>query len=176
MTTVTNEVLEERIANLNNDRDRLEAELTKLRERLTVVDRWLAAGMIFFVALFGTGAWFGSVYMGLKKDADALETKQKNLGSAIDVMAQSSVFKMLGETKFITRLADIEEKTKSTGQIARTVDSARVGGANPVDILSVCEKGEVIQGLKLTLGGTCGSTCNNDGRPVSAMQTICVKQ
>jgi len=48
-----------------------------------------------------------------------------------------------------------------------------VGGANSISQTANCPVGQMVTGVQLTLGGTCDSRCNPDGRPVSSFRLIC---
>ena len=47
------------------------------------------------------------------------------------------------------------------------------GGANPVDTIAYCPAGQVMTGIFFHLGGTCGGSCDPDGRPISYFRVIC---
>jgi hypothetical protein len=51
--------------------------------------------------------------------------------------------------------------------------NGRSGGQNPSIWRADCQKGMVMTGIEIVVGGTCQNQCNADGRPVATYRIHC---
>jgi hypothetical protein len=61
----------------------------------------------------------------------------------------------------------------TTGNTVNVPANGRLGGLNASVWKAECDKGMVMTGIEIVVGGTCHSQCSNDGRPLATFGIHC---
>ena len=61
----------------------------------------------------------------------------------------------------------------TTGNTVNVLADGRSGGQNASIWKAECDKGMVMTGIEIVVGGTCHNQCNTDGRPVATYGIHC---
>jgi hypothetical protein len=61
----------------------------------------------------------------------------------------------------------------TTGDTVNVPANGRLGGQNASIWKAECDKGMVMTGIEILVGGTCHNQCNADGRPVATYGIHC---
>ena len=61
----------------------------------------------------------------------------------------------------------------TTGNAVNVPGSGAAGGQNATVWKAECQKGMVMTGIEIVVGGTCRNQCNADGRPIAAYRIQC---
>ena len=91
----------------------------------------------------------------------------------LSATADTAIREAIQRNDIAGRVVRVESRIALIGTDERAADaSARFGGQNVTPMDAVCPPDHVAKGLKVLAGGTCGSACNTDGRPISFFQLV----
>ncbi|CAN7399159.1 MULTISPECIES: hypothetical protein [unclassified Variovorax] len=163
-------------------------KIEKLDERLGKLERWLI-GLAIAAGIMGLAGAFGwNIVSAARSELSELTTRIQTERTAVDRLvarvqgdlantADAAIREALQRSDVGGRLIRVEGRLAAVGTEERPADaSARFGGQSATPMDAICPAGHVAKGLKMLAGGTCGGSCNSDGRPISFFQLICVKQ
>jgi ribosomal protein L24 len=69
--------------------------------------------------------------------------------------------------------ASAHSQQVTTGDTVNVPGSGAAGGQNATVWKADCQKGMVMTGIEIVVGGTCHNQCNSDGRPIAAYRIHC---
>ena len=188
MPTPEVSVLAAKLETAQGDLASARGKLEKLDERLGKLERWII-GLAIAAGIFGvTGAFGWNMVSGARSELTDLTTRIQTQRTEVDRLvasfrndlsatADTAIREAIQRNDIAGRVVRVESRIALIGTDERAADaSARFGGQNVTPMDAVCPPGHVAKGLKVLTGGTCGSACNTDGRPISFFQLVCVKQ